>query len=140
MKNNKGFTLTEVLAVIVILSIIIIIAYPSINAALTGAKSELSKLNKKTLEDSGQMFATDVYVCDTNGNIINVLKDILDADGINCKQAKEQLQNGINITVEKLQEYEYFIDYSSKCSGNMIIRMETDNKTTINLDDITCKG
>ena len=38
MKNKKGFTLIELLAVIVILGIILVIAIPSISAAILNSR------------------------------------------------------------------------------------------------------
>ena len=61
MKNNKGFTLVELLAVIAILAILVIIAIPNVlkmfndakkNSFLTEAKTVYSEAGKKYISDS----------------------------------------------------------------------------------------
>ena len=61
MKNNKGFTLVELLAVIAILAILVIIALPNVlkmfndakkNSFLTEAKTVYSEAGKKYISDS----------------------------------------------------------------------------------------
>ena len=51
MKNNKGFTLIEILAVIVILGILMIIAVPSVTQYITGSRNfSFSKTADKYIE------------------------------------------------------------------------------------------
>ena len=49
MKNNKGFTLVELLAVIVILAIILAIAVPGISKILEGSKKSAFEADAKML-------------------------------------------------------------------------------------------
>ena len=49
MKNNKGFTLVELLTVIVILAIILAIAVPGISKILEGQRKVLLKLTLRCL-------------------------------------------------------------------------------------------
>ena len=64
MKNKKGFTLVELLAVIVILAVILIIAVPQIMKTINETKL-------KTMEDSAKLIAT------------NAEKDYLSQQAIN---------------------------------------------------------
>ena len=68
---KKGFTLPELIGVIIILSLICLIAFPPILSAIRGSKNELSEASKKIIYD-----ATDLYITDNvdkypknNGNI-----------------------------------------------------------------------
>ncbi|MEG2620554.1 MAG: prepilin-type N-terminal cleavage/methylation domain-containing protein [Bacilli bacterium] len=53
MKKNNGFTLIELIAVIVVLSIIMIISTISINSSLKSARKEEYKILEKQLFDMG---------------------------------------------------------------------------------------
>lgn len=47
MKNKKGFTLVELLAVIVVLAIIIVIATISVNKQIKKSRKNANDINKK---------------------------------------------------------------------------------------------
>jgi prepilin-type N-terminal cleavage/methylation domain-containing protein len=64
MKNNKGFTLVELLAVISILAIIMIIAVPAVQNAFYKAKAGISKINENNLKEAGKTVATEIMYCD----------------------------------------------------------------------------
>ena len=57
--NNKGFTLVELLAVLVILSVIMGIAIPTISSSMERTKSKQDKTKQKMLESYAEMFVTD---------------------------------------------------------------------------------
>lgn len=63
--NNKGFTLIEVLAVVVILSIIMAIMVPSVNSIMNKNKED----NYKDLENS-IISATKMYISDNRYEIV----------------------------------------------------------------------
>ena len=54
MKNNKGFTLVELLAVIVVLALLMVVATSSIGGALNNAK-------KNTLKTEAQKMLTEAF-------------------------------------------------------------------------------
>ena len=60
MKDKNGFTLMELLAVIVILGLIIIIAVPSVMNIMKTAKDKLSDYDKEALIDAAKFYITDV--------------------------------------------------------------------------------
>lgn len=62
--NNKGFTLVELLAVLVILVAIMSIAIPTINSSLERSKASQNEQRKKLLES-----AAELYVADNKNNI-----------------------------------------------------------------------
>ena len=79
-KNKKGFTLVELLAVIVILAVILIIAMPKItdviknskiasfesSAKTIAAQAEKKKMEKEILEDTGSINCSDVVKLNNN--------------------------------------------------------------------------
>lgn len=91
--NNKGFTLVEVLAVVVILSILIAIMVPSVNYIINKNKED----NYKNLEAS-IISATKVYLSDNRYNIT------LDYGIKLCDTSEESIANiaGNIITDNKL--------------------------------------
>lgn len=58
MKNRKGFTLVELLAVIVILGIIALIAVPNVLGTLNKSKGKLSQVQKETILSACKNYVT----------------------------------------------------------------------------------
>ena len=91
MKNNKGFTLVELLAVIAILAILVIIALPNVlkmfndakkNSFLTEAKTVYSEAGKKYISDSITSPGNNEHVyCKSKTDSLNPLS--LSGRGIN---------------------------------------------------------
>ena len=57
--NNKGFTLVELLAVLVILVAIMGIAIPTISSSLERTKEKQNKARHKVLESAAELYVTD---------------------------------------------------------------------------------
>ena len=57
--NNKGFTLVEVLAVLVILSIITGLAIPAFSSSLEKNEQESEEKNKQIFQSAMEIFLTD---------------------------------------------------------------------------------
>ncbi len=138
--NKKGFTLVEILSVIVVLSIVIILAYPAISSSFNKSKNQISDLNKKSIKEAAEVFAQEVYICDSSSNIINDLNEIYKAN-LNCKDAREKLNNdGITITLEYLKEKDYLSDKVGNCNndGKVTVKMEEGIINTTLHSNITC--
>lgn len=58
LRNQKGLTLVEVLAVIVILGIIAAIAIPAVNTMIDKSRDEAHRANAQLLIDSARMYIT----------------------------------------------------------------------------------
>lgn len=133
--NKKGFTLVEVLAVLVILSLLLILTIPSIRDALTNGKNKINEINKKQIEDAAKIIVDEVIYC----NMTEIAKDALKdetSDEISCSIAKTKLINGVNINLKNLE----LDDKSSKCSGTINVKIDSETyKETIDMTNVICK-
>ena len=130
MKSKKGFTLVEVLAVLVILSLLLILTIPSIRDALTNGKNKINDINKKQIEDAAKIIVDEVIYC----NMTEITKDALAETS--CSIAKTKLINGVDIDVSKLN----LDDKSSKCSGTINVKIDSETyKETIDTTNVICK-
>ena len=140
MKNNKGFTLTELLVVIVILGIVMAIAYPAVSDVLFASRKSTNEITIKNIEDAAEMFIKEIYICDSTSNILNILRDDLGlVDVTNCSSAKEKLREEVTLPLEVLKNREY-ITKAEKCDGNIILSLNGDtiSDLNVNIDNITC--
>lgn len=133
--NKKGFTLVEVLAVLVILSLLLILTIPNIRDALTNGKNKINEINKKQIEDAAKIIVDEVIYC----NMTEIAKDALKdetSDEISCSIAKTKLINGVNIDLKNLE----LDDKSSKCSGTINVKIDSETyKETIDTTNVICK-
>ena len=128
--NKKGFTLVEILAVLVILSLLLILTIPSIKNALTNGKNKIDEINKKQIEDAAKIIVAEVIYCD----MTEISKDALNETS--CSKAKTKLINGVDINVSKLN----LDDKSSKCSGIINVKIDSETyKEAINMTNVICK-
>lgn len=129
--NKKGFTLVEILAVLVILSLLLILTIPSIKNALTNGKNKINEINKKQIEDAAKIIVDEVIYCNMTENAKKAL-----GDETSCSNAKTKLINGVDIDVSKLN----LDDKSSKCSGTINVKIDSETyKETIDTTNVICK-
>ncbi len=86
--NNKGFTLVEVLAVLVILVVIMTIAIPNISSSLERSKSKQNAAKKEMLESYAELYISDNGILDATIKLSDLVDygyasndDLVDADG-----------------------------------------------------------
>lgn len=128
--NKKGFTLVEILSVIVILSLLLILTIPSIRDALTNGKNKINEINKKQIEDAAKIIVDEVIYC----NMTEIAKDALAETS--CSNAKTKLINGVDIDVSKLD----LDDKSGKCSGTINVKIDSETyDETIIMTNVTCE-
>lgn len=128
MQSNKGFTLVEILSVIVVLSLVMIISIPSISNVLNKSKNQINVITMKNLEQSAMLFGQEIYMCDSTSNITETLKSLLNLESITCKEANAILSNeGISVTVGFLKQNEYFKDDSDTVDETMEIEITEKN-------------
>ena len=145
--DKKGFTLVEILAILVIMSLIFALVYPNIQDALNNSKKAISELNKKQIEDSVKIIVDEVIYC----NMSDETKKLLEVDENDkkipiCEQAmtsltkKDENDNiigkDINISDLKLSNND-----SQKCKGTINVKLDENTyKATIEFkDDVTCE-
>ena len=129
--NKKGFTLVEILAVLVILSLLLILTVPSIKNALTNGKNKINEINKKQIEDAAKIIVNEVIYCNITENAKKAL-----GDETSCSIAKTKLINGVNIDLKNLE----LDDKSSKCSGTINVKIDSETyKETIDMTNVICK-
>ncbi|OZU89725.1 hypothetical protein CIL03_00870 [Virgibacillus indicus] len=77
LKKEKGFTLVELLAVIVILGIILAIAVPSIGNVISSSKGDADKANKELMENAARL----AHISDGTPDVSEYTLDTLVSDG-----------------------------------------------------------
>lgn len=128
--NKKGFTLVEILSVIVILTIVMILIVPSVRDALTSGKNKINEISKKQINDSVKIIVDEVIYC----NMTDITKNALGE--MTCNNAKAKLINGVDIDVSKLD----LDDKSSKCSGTINVKIDSETyDETIIMTNVTCE-
>ena len=93
--NNKGFTLVELLAVIVILLAISMIAIPNITASLEKNKGKLSDSQKKIIVSSAELFISE------NKNSLSYYSSFMNGS---CCLSTDTLKNNGYATSEDLKD------------------------------------
>ena len=120
--NKKGFTLVEILAVIVILSLVIVIISTKGFGAFDKTKKTITEENLKTIKESANILATQIENCNDdvdselwNGdddNNLSTMNEISD-DKKNCNGLKEKMSSSecITVTVRYLIENNYLSEH-----------------------------
>ncbi len=137
MKNNKGFTLVELLAVIAILAILVIIALPNVlnmytkarkTAFLTETKTIYKEAGKKYI--SGNIANTDVKVIDSEND------SKLDMTGEKIRYCIV-LDNKGKVELLKASNGKYVVDVYK---DDDLASFDLDRVIEGNLDDYKCNG
>lgn len=87
MFDNKGFTLVELLSIVVILAIIIVLAVPNIGKQIDKREEETKTILNKKIEEASHIYASKYFVSelvncnDSSRNISFTLND-LERDGL----------------------------------------------------------
>lgn len=150
-KNNKGFTLVELLAVIIILALIMVIAIPSILDTMNQARKESFYLYAQSLQSkalaaytSGQdendqdTFECVVYDIEKDLDI----KNTGDYEGwvkVNREPIKSDTKRSASITVTSPTELEYVrycVEKSNSCTPNKTFAITEGDKTATVIQSI----
>ena len=116
MKNNKGFTLVEILAVISIIGVVSILLIPTLLNVFYKSKGMLDDYLKEKLIDAGKMYVTDldtgikdyIYTGDKNIEIDGTIYS--PGSKISGYDLRVYIieNNGINVSVKDLVKDGYF--------------------------------
>ena len=92
--KNKGFTLAELLAVIVILGLVAVIAVPAVTKTLGGTKAELCEDQLKNIKEAARLYGSDhmLELPDSEGETKTITLQDLQMGGY----IKENLENPKN--------------------------------------------
>lgn len=88
--NRKGFTLVELLVVLVILAVIMSIAIPSVTSSIERSKQKQHDSKIELLESAAEIYV-DRHKNSITSNSIVTVKDILDDNLLTKTQAKDPL-------------------------------------------------
>lgn len=128
MKDKKGFTLTELLAVIVLIGVILAIAVPSYQSYVTRTRKEVLKSYQENIIDAANQYAAECIVKNTlveNFDQKNIWKDL----NFKNKAAIEKDYDAIEVYIEAGK---------SKASDLYCIRIQSTKNNSIDYN--TCLG
>lgn len=133
MNRKNGFTLVELLAVIIILGLLAVIVIPNVQESLGKSKEKLLKINKEQIADSAKLLAEEVIYC----NMSDEAKAIFTFS--DCDEVKKRLYSGYEINVAVLKSYNLLKDEAGKCEGSVIVKVDSENyNVSVNTDNVTC--
>ena len=115
--NKKGFTLVELLAVIVILALIAIIAFPNVTKLIKGAKKDTNTVQFSVIEESLKNYIAEHAATLNDGD--HVCISDLKADGL--------IENKKIINPENREEYKGCFTLTWDNSHNQFIYEYTEN-------------
>lgn len=106
---NKGFTLVELLAVIVIIAVIVSITTVTVKDVLKKSKSDLTDIQKKNIEDAAEQYylregMTKNITCVNVSELLE--KKYFDATKIKNPEDSEDMTGSVKIT-EEANHYTY---------------------------------
>ena len=137
MKNKKGFTLVELLAVIAILAILVIIALPNVINMYTKAQKEAFLTETKKVYSEAEKKYISSSISGNTNTIINSEDDSkLDMTGEKLQYCILLYNNGKVIDL-KVSNGKWI---ASLDNGKTIEEWTIDDLEEGNLDDYDCKG
>lgn len=131
LNNNKGFTLIEILAVIIILGIILVISIPSVTKLIVSSKKQAYKKNEDILAIAGKNYYASKrsllpkYIGSEKAILLNEMIEAGEMENIYDPNNNQLLCDGF-VIVKRISEYQYKYTPYLKCGDNYI----TDNYRT----------
>lgn len=141
--KRHGFTLMELLAVIIILSLLLIIAVPMVLKARDKALSGLSKEQERNLKYAGEMLGIDlddymskVYNCKSGSWLDSESK----CTKVDVKENDKVIKKWVEVTVtmDELKGHGYFDDVQSHCKGTITITKQAQTGYKVDLSSVKC--
>lgn len=141
-ENNKGFTLVELLAVIVVLAVIMIIAIPNVMKSMESARKGTFKIySQKVLNKAEEVYNTDILL-NNAGKTCYTLSDL----GI---ESTGNYRGKVTVTIAEDQSAKFYLylsdnSYSvSNLSNSQVDKLgaegDTNLKTPFASDSATAK-
>lgn len=131
--KKDGFTLVELLAVIVIISILLIIVIPSVYIVRQKAIKGLSDEEEKNIKEAGELlgidlddYMTDVYNCKAGSWV-----------ALKCTKSNDKWVEA-KVSVEDLVDHGYFRDEKGHCTGELTVT-KGEISYTVTLNNVNCE-
>lgn len=81
--NKKGFTLVELLAIVVILAVIMVVAAPNMTKQIKKSEEESQNILNQKIENASKLYAAKYYANKlVNGNKVTFTLNDLEQDGL----------------------------------------------------------
>lgn len=127
--REEGFTLVELLAVIVILGIIVAIAIPAIGSVIDRANSGATASEQALVEDAARLYVTDnqkdlAPKFGTTGGTITVGTETLKDQGYLENRADGDVSGSVKVTKTESGTYEYEFETPGTPGENPIPDLE----------------
>lgn len=116
LKNKKGFTLVELLAVLVVLAIIAVICYPIVTKIIANQKDKLSNEQKNSIIHAAKNYVASQAISDDTCLSVSTLQSsgYLESGSIKNPNGGT-LNGGVSVIWSNAnQQYEY--EYVESCS------------------------
>lgn len=105
--NKKGFTLVELLAIVVILAVIMVVAAPNMTKQIKKSEEESQNILNQKIENASKLYAAKYYASKlVNGNKVTFTLNDLEQDGLINLKDKCDGKTNQNITISD-GEYDY---------------------------------
>lgn len=122
---KKGFTLVEMLAVVVILGLVLVIAIPQIQNEVANKKTAVHNTTLRMIYDAAEIYVTSDnynFKKEAGNNYCIHLQDLVDRELLEdpitnfTDGSKLDLSLAITIHVNGYKEFEYTLEDTSSCS------------------------
>ena len=141
--NKKGFTLVELLSVIVVLGLVITITATKGFGAFDNTKKAITKQNLNAIKESIKVLEVELNNCDDETEDYKELNDILGVSSGSCENLISSLQGKtkeINLTILKEKQFINGNDLE-ELEGTIELNFDENGKISrINTDDIALKS
>ena len=129
--NKKGFTLVEILAVIVVLSLVITITATKGFGAFDNTKKAITEQNKKAIEEGAKVLLTEIENCDDDLEDYKELCEVfsIKSDCSSCDYLKSNISKK-TISISTLKEKKYIEGNDlNNIDGTISITFNKNNNT-----------
>ena len=131
MKNKKGFTLVELLAVIIVLAVVAVISIPVIGNLIDKAKKDMLKDTAINLVESGKIYYSNVLMENSEGLILS--KKFTIGDNINELDFKGKLPSSGYVEISRKGNVSVAVSNGTYCAKKEFY--DTEIVVTDNLND-----
>ena len=111
MKNNRGFTLVEIVAVVVILGLIGLFVGPAVIKVIRGARTDVKEVNIDTVLNAAYDFSQKYMKILPDSTPGVVSEEVCAYELITCGLLKSEIVSGKNPQIENFETATFSITY-----------------------------